>query len=423
MSHGRRTIGFFKKLFGGGPEPGEDARSTRPPGPAGPSSRPPPQKQSRAPGLREAPTWMHEHVAPNEDPARCREDVVQRLDAAIQGGNDVGDRAFFERLRRYLDSEDLDLPPFPRVCMEMNRLLAEGDADAADVVHLVDQEPALIKSVWRRASAPVYGHRPDSLRSAVMRLGFNELWRISMAVCLQRGVFRARGFQEQAEAARLHGIIAADVATWFGNGPLGPLYLAGLLHDVGKLVIYRAAGAHPTDPPRPAAVERAIRRYHPALGLLVAHCWGLGPEVEMACGYHHAPEKAPRSGREAALLVRIADIAAHTVVASDPDVRQAGKVGLIDLRLERKSPAEVLERAEQALRRAAGDFEPSEEEERLVISDEPQVPEAAGEDEMIFDFEAEDVGAEELDGGALADLGTNAEDATGAPPLPSDAGN
>ena len=64
---------------------------------------------------------------------------------------------------------------------------------------------------------------------AIARLGFDELWKVGMSLCLHEGVFRVRGFQDEVEEVRQHGIIAADVrhnwVRWYlGNHCLAPVY-------------------------------------------------------------------------------------------------------------------------------------------------------------------------------------------------------
>ena len=138
-----------------------------------------------------------------------------------------------------------------------------------------------------------------------------------MSACLYSEVFRVRGFQAAADEVRQHGIVTADVAAWLSGKKLGAVYLAGLLHDVGKLLIYKAASTQkPVGMPSPELVEAIAAEVHASIGVLVAHAWKLGPEVAAGIGFHHDPAQAPPEYLETARQVEVANIATHTAVLS-----------------------------------------------------------------------------------------------------------
>ena len=86
----------------------------------------------------------------------------------------------------------------------------------------------------------------------------------------------AGGLQAAADEVRQHGIVTADVAAWLSGKKLGAVYLAGLLHDVGKLLIYKSASTQkPIGMPSPELVEDIATEVHASIGVLVAHAWKL----------------------------------------------------------------------------------------------------------------------------------------------------
>ena len=101
-----------------------------------------------------------------------------------------------------------------------------------------------------------------------------------------------------------------DVAAWLSGKKLGAAYLAGLLHNVGKLMVYRAASTtHPVGLPDADFVEEVATKLYPSIGVMVAHAWKLGPEVAAGIGFHHDPFRAPPEYQEVAM----ANIATFTV--------------------------------------------------------------------------------------------------------------
>lgn len=217
-------------------------------------------------------------------------EVLTETQSAQQSGH-KGDMDFLQRLAKVLVTSDLQLPPFPSIARELDNLLFRGDPSAMDVTAVVERDPALVREIWVRASSAHFRRAPTRLDEAVARLGFTELWRIAMQMAMQSPVFRAGTFQQEAEHIHEHGVLCAEIASQLAREPRGVAYISGLLHDVGKLVIYRAAGFG-KEPPSQTIVGRMIQNHHSAIGMLAARSWNLGPDVEFAIGFHHHPPLA-----------------------------------------------------------------------------------------------------------------------------------
>jgi putative nucleotidyltransferase with HDIG domain len=157
-----------------------------------------------------------------------------------------------------------------------------------EVTAVVERDPGLVREIWVRASGANFRRPPSRLDEAISRVGFTELWRVTMQMAVQSPVFRAGRYQAEAELIHAHGTMCAEVAAQIAREPRGTAYLAGLLHDVGKLVIFRAAGGL-KDPPSPVLIARILQNHHSTIGMMAARSWNLGPEIEQAIGFHHHP--------------------------------------------------------------------------------------------------------------------------------------
>jgi HD-like signal output (HDOD) protein len=224
------------------------------------------------------------------------EEVRSHLLAEIlhetQQAQDPGDQAFLQRLAKVLVTSDLNLPPFPSIARELDNLLFRGDPSVIEVTAVVERDPGLLREVWLRASGANFRKPPSRLDEAIARIGFTDLWRIAMQMSMQSPVFRAGSFQQEAESIHEHGVLCADIAAQLSREPRGNAYLAGLLHDVGKLVIFRAAGGSGKEKPNTTLVERMVQNHHSSIGMLAARSWNLGADVEFAIGFHHHPPVA-----------------------------------------------------------------------------------------------------------------------------------
>ena len=163
-------------------------------------------------------------------------------------------------------------------------------------------------------------------------------------------VFRVRGYQKVADEVRGHGIVVGELAAWIRDEKRGHHYLAGLLHDVGKLVVYRAASVRDglTAPDR-ALVEMMVDRHHPSLSLLAAHAWSLGDKVAGAVGFHHHPVAADAAAAELARIVWAADVAYHTARLAKNGQECGGLAELDRIQRLPKPAGQILEKAHALL--------------------------------------------------------------------------
>ena len=259
----------------------------------------------------EAP-WLRLRPVRSLEPTVLRRHALEAVDALDAEARTDADRAFLKSLRRVVQADQLDLPPFPDVARELDQLLKETTTDILQIARVVERDPGLVRRVWTQARSALYASPPRSLHHAVARVGLDALWRIGMSVCLNDTVLRVEGFQHEAGRLRVRGIVTAEVAAQLGNEKRGNLYMAGLLHDVGRLLTLRAAGeTRGAGPPRAEMLLRAQDEVGAFLSVLVAESWGLDGDVAVGVGYSADPDQAPERSLRLARTVRAATVAAH----------------------------------------------------------------------------------------------------------------
>lgn len=147
------------------------------------------------------------------------------------------------------------LPAQPLAALAVLRLVEDPDASPADLGRLVETDPALCARVMRLANSPHSGAR-GAIRSAsraVLQLGFQTV----------KGVAAAAATSLLADEVDLgptdHWVHAVAVAAGASAAaellevPVQEAFSAGLLHDVGALVLHRS------DPAAFAAARAAAR--------------------------------------------------------------------------------------------------------------------------------------------------------------------
>jgi HD-like signal output (HDOD) protein len=249
--------------------------------------------------------------------------LVARLFAELDRVSEEGDRAFLTRLVRDCGAARLDFPLFPDAALRLDGLLRKGDPSVSAVADIVKREPDLVRRVWQQASGVAYGGKaPGSLDAAIVRIGYDALWRIGMSACTNAPVFRVRGFEASANHVRGLSIVSSETAAAVLPGP--EPFLAALLHGVGRLLFYRCAVVRPGAPaPEPARVEALARALYPNVGVLIADAWGFGSLVAAGVGYAADPSRAPEDTRAVARAVR----AAHIAAVASAEARAGREVG------------------------------------------------------------------------------------------------
>lgn len=208
-----------------------------------------------------------------------------------------------------------DLPPFPPVAAKLSQALGEDNTAVSAIVDLVASDPALAADILRRANSPIYGfgRRVDSLREALVLLGFGELHRLSLARATAGMTGNAlKAFPTLRRCWRNSLAVAAlaeRLAPEFGVEP-EKAYTAGLLHDLGRLgllavcpnqyaeLLLRGAHEAPADDVAYLLdMEKLVFGIdHCSAGRALAESWEMPEEILMVAGRHHDRIQNPQWG-------------------------------------------------------------------------------------------------------------------------------
>lgn len=215
----------------------------------------------------------------------------------------------------------------PEVCLRIQMLADDPAAERDEFARIISQDPAFTAQLLKQVNSAWYGFpaRVATVSRAVGLIGIRELRRLALAMGAVE-VFRGQPLQgyDMLTFWR-HGVFTALVAQALARraGVLHAerLFIAGLLHDIGHLVIFTrlpdaAAALGPAvlaHAPDLCEQERALLGWdHAELGAALLRRWQLPEELCLAAGFHHRPLAAERGAREAA-LVALANAIAHGV--------------------------------------------------------------------------------------------------------------
>ncbi len=137
-----------------------------------------------------------------------------------------------------------EIVPFPAVITEILSALSSDDVSTVKITRLIESDPALTTNILRAANAPYYGIRGyvKNVNSAIALVGLDETSRLLLAYHMkQRLIFLNMQQWGNLEALWKHSISTATlsrvIASHFKLKTGDKEFTAGLLHDMGKLVL------------------------------------------------------------------------------------------------------------------------------------------------------------------------------------------
>jgi len=229
-----------------------------------------------------------------------------------------------DKLDVFIDSVE-HLPPSPRLLVKLHDVFKQPDKDINEVVSLIGHDPSFTAKVLQRCNSAYFGgdQPAANISEAVARLGFEELYRIVLAMfavtaLVQPGAAGGR----QVELLWRHSMavaVGASILARDGEQPNPTAFTAGLLHEVGKVVMVSAASGKYTQAvldagqfkqPVILSEKKLFGFDHTEVGAHLLKRWNLPPEVVGPVRHHHDLAGSEPYERLSA-AVYVANIMAH----------------------------------------------------------------------------------------------------------------
>lgn len=230
---------------------------------------------------------------------------------------------FIEELT-YILLKGEDLPTLPDVVLQLHGALDDdlvGDIQIADIV---DRDPAIAARLLRIANSALLsrGDEVVTVLNAVKRLGVRQIRSVCLVVAVvksfqyQEGAFDHRRFWEHCAAV---GRIARTLGRCIGiKEPVNPddLYIAGLLHDVGLLLLDQFFTDHLKEiievrdlsgDPLWKCEDLVIGMDHGEVGGLLLGRWSLPQSTVKCVSAHHRSDTVDDDYQTACAVVQAAE--------------------------------------------------------------------------------------------------------------------
>lgn len=248
------------------------------------------------------------------------------------------------------------LPTLPALYSQLTAELEQDSASVERVAEIVSQDPGMTTKIIQLVNSAFFGlpQQITDINEAIAYLGMTTVRSLVLAfqVFSKFDSDKITGFslEKLASHGRLTGVLARKIAE-AERGDLklrDQCFLAGLLHDIGRLVLAKGL---PEEYGRVLQMAQAegkavweveLREFgatHAEVGGYLLGLWGLPHPVVEAVTFHHRPDPDALPGFSAAVAVHVANIFAHDLASttglSDRQVNldQLTRLGLVN-RLE-----------------------------------------------------------------------------------------
>ena len=222
-------------------------------------------------------------------------------------------------------------PTLPTVVAQVIEITANPESSARDLMGVIGPDQSLTATILKIANSAFFGlaRGVSSLQQALTVLGFTEIRNVVLAKAVFssfKNLRKDRQFDigEFWEHSFLCGLVAKTIATDL-RGDSNELFVAGLIHDIGKLIVwmtlpmefYKIIDTTGSSKLMTCRAEKSILGVaHDELGMKLLKRWMFPENLVTAVGFHHRPQEAKRHSLFS-LVVHLSDLVAH--VSEVPD--------------------------------------------------------------------------------------------------------
>ncbi len=220
-----------------------------------------------------------------------------------------------------LDKENITLPEIPSIVFELNEVIANPLSSAEDIAQVVHRSPSLTALLLKIVNSPFYGFpsKIDKISLAVTLIGTREISGLALGISIislfnkiPKEILSMHSFLRHSLAC---GIISRILAAHKNIPQTEQLFVSGLLHDLGRLILYSyfpeeslniLSRARSSDTLLYLQENDHLGCNHTHVVKQLLQRWKLPMVLENNVFFHHSPREAQQP--VPATLVHLADI-------------------------------------------------------------------------------------------------------------------
>jgi HD-like signal output (HDOD) protein len=222
----------------------------------------------------------------------------------------------------------VEVSSLPMMYTRINDAIGNPRMSMGEIGRVISEDAGLSARLLRIVNSAFYGFpsRVETITRAVTIVGTQQLRALALATSVMnmfKGIphhlVNMESFWKHSVAC---GLAARSLASYRREPNPELFFSAGILHDIGRLILYiKVPDLAKKTLERAKAeemllfeMERDVIGFdHGAMGRALVQCWKLPPSLEEVVAFHNSPANATRYPVETA-IVHIADIIAHVMM-------------------------------------------------------------------------------------------------------------
>lgn len=228
------------------------------------------------------------------------------------------------------------LPTLPTVISKMIELVDNPRTNTKTLAKLISNDQALTARILKMANSAYYGFSREvsTVDTAIIIMGYNAVKEMGLSLSVYDafknvGSIKYFDVSKYWEHSIAVGIAARYIAKKYGATDPGEMFVAGLLHDIGKMVVIQYMPDEfqeicelmiEKDIPYVDAENSILQINHGEIGYIIARKWHLPMRIATCIHCHHDPEEGGNYSKDAA-IIDLADFICHRLNLGNEDHR------------------------------------------------------------------------------------------------------
>ncbi|MEW5772816.1 MAG: HDOD domain-containing protein [Thermodesulfobacteriota bacterium] len=218
---------------------------------------------------------------------------------------------------------EVELTSFPDIYFQINEVLQSPRSSASHIADVVSKDTSLTAKLLKLVNSAFYGFpaKIDTISRAIAILGTNELTTLALGISvvenfanIPESLVDMKGFWKHSVAC---GVLSRILASSKVGLSEERFFVAGLIHDVGRLVMFKRLPfastqalvlSRSTRTPLREVEQEVLGFDHSAVSGALLKAWKFPATLELPVRHHHAPSNAMNPLEPS--IIHVADVLA-----------------------------------------------------------------------------------------------------------------
>lgn len=217
--------------------------------------------------------------------------------ANVEPLEDIDEQLVLREISELIESDHCPVIELPQNAVRAMEILGNPDFLYDDVAGMINRSPGMAGEFLNMANSAAFcrGFKVHDLKTALTWLGSKTVKPMLYLYSTRASISRNLALNAMAEKIISHSNVTAMIAAYLSRRYFPDeemAFLAGLLHDIGKLALIKIISDRIKIPHHLEALHEqhfgdAFRAFHCQAGRLLAREWHLEPAVTYAIAHHH----------------------------------------------------------------------------------------------------------------------------------------